>query len=661
MKKKLFVPLLLIVTFGFTASAASEISGEATEVYTLGEVVVSGDNPGVEVVATQWEITAEEIEKRNVKTLDEALGLLPGVDVRSGAQGVPRVNIRGLRTRHVVLLLNGIPISSTSDNQFKSANIATENIAKIKVSYGGSSVLYGQGGLGGVINIITKKGKKGFKGSITGEINERGDETGRINLSGGTERFNGFISGSIKDSDGYRLSEDFTVTALEDGGLRDNSYSERENIFANAGYTINDYWKIGITLEDSGGEYGSPPSSLTRTASDPFAKNPNYIKVKDYEGNSAQFSAAYDPDCAFEFRAWIFYDESEEEKARYDGADYRTFTRKGNYDTKDTSKKSGGNIQGIYNFKNGGRITASFATEQDEFYTVGAFSSRNNRPLDTPYDNKYEVDIHSLALEYDLLLFSKLDLVLGYAHHWQERDLGPDDDKGSALLGARYKISDKTDVRASVSRKVRFPSLSQLYDANNGGNTALTTEQATNYELGFTRQLPWNIEADLAGYLNDVESYIQKNPAGVNQNNDEYRFKGVELNLTKPFLKTGLFTLGYSFMDAKNKSANVASSVLEYRPEHKITVECSYAWSFGLSAYASFMHVANQEYFDNTETLTQELNDYSMVDVKLEQRILKDRLYAFIGCTNLFDEDYEESYGFPQTGRTAYVGMKLTF
>ena len=156
-----------------------------------------------------------------------------------------------------------------------------------------------------------------------------------------------------------------------------------------------------------------------------------------------------------------------------------------------------------------------------------------------------------------------------------------------------------------------------------------------------------------------MEDYIEKDAAGINQNNDEYRFTGVELSLLKSFLETGTIKLGYSYLDSENRSAGALTDELQYRPKNKFTAECSYVWSMGLSAYAGFMHVADQRYISGA--LTEELDDYSLVDVKLEQRIIKDRLYAYIGATNLFDENYEESYGFPQTGRTAYAGMKLNF
>ncbi len=102
-----------------------------------------------------------EIQERGARTLDEALTLVPGLFVRTGGEGSPRIDIRGFRTRHVQLLLDGIPINSTFDGQFDPSTIGVENIAAIKVTTGGGSVLYGEGGNGGVINIITKKGPAG--------------------------------------------------------------------------------------------------------------------------------------------------------------------------------------------------------------------------------------------------------------------------------------------------------------------------------------------------------------------------------------------------------------------------------------------------------------------------------------------------------------------
>src|SRR5512134_697505 len=95
----------------------------------------------VEQVGTTRRIGRGEIEARSARTLDEALRLLPGIHVRTGGDGTPRIDVRGFRSRHVLLLVNGVPANSTADGQFDPARISTQAIRDIKISYTTSSVL----------------------------------------------------------------------------------------------------------------------------------------------------------------------------------------------------------------------------------------------------------------------------------------------------------------------------------------------------------------------------------------------------------------------------------------------------------------------------------------------------------------------------------------
>jgi len=647
--------VLLVLLFGLGGVAHAESRNEEQGVFTLGEVVVRGKQEGVETIGTVLETTALEIEEKNAETLEKALELLPGLDVRSGAQGIPRINLRGFRSRHVVLLLNGIPFNSSYDGQFDPSIISTENIAKIKVTYGTHSVLYGQGGLGGVINIITKKGTQGLNGSLTGEVAGRGGMLGRFNLSGGGEAFNFFLSGSVDDSDGFRLSEDFEPTSEESGGLRENSDKERENLFANVDFKPGDDWQIGLTLEHSGGEFGSPPSVIN-DRNDSFAKRPKYTRVEDYSGFSTQLAALYDPDSPFGLRAWVFYNELEQDEAQYDDSNYDTITARNSFREENKARSQGGTLQARYDLGDKSRLTAAFSVQTDE-YAVDGETGRGN-----PIHLNEDLDIYNLALEYDVSPFPNLEFVAGYSHHWLGKGDGEDDHRGSFLLGSSYVISERTQVRGSLARKIRFPSIQQLYDTD-AGNSNLDTEKSINYELGMTHQLPWNLTADLVGFSLDVEEYIEKDDdTDRYENHDEYRFRGIELTLEKPFLETGSLLLGYTYLDSKDKSPGTQKDELEYRPKHKVTLQGRYVWRFGLSAYASFSHIAGQyHYFSDDPVLKRELNDYILVDLKLEETLMQGRLSAYMGADNLFDKNYEESYGFPQAGRMIYGGLKVMF
>jgi len=292
MKKDLIGVLIFLMMgmwLGFAQNGFSETETQQTATYTLGEIVVSGEREGVESIGTVREITAEDITRRRVQTLDQALELLPGLDIRTATDGVARVDLRGFRSRHVQLLLNGIPFNSTYDGQFDPSIISVENIAKIKVSYSTHSVLYGQGGLGGVINVITKKGTEGLQGAVRLETGERNRNLGSFSVSGAKDKFDAFVSGSILDSDGYVLSDDFEATSDEDGGLRENSDRKNKNLFANVGYAPNDIWEIGLVANKVRGEFGKPPITIN-DKTDPFASSPKYERVDNYDGFSGQIS-----------------------------------------------------------------------------------------------------------------------------------------------------------------------------------------------------------------------------------------------------------------------------------------------------------------------------------------------------------------------------------
>jgi outer membrane cobalamin receptor len=136
--------LLAVCPSGSAAQTPLTFSLSITEPYEL-----------VEEVGTTRRITRAEIEARSARTLDEALKLVPGLYVRTGGDGTPRIDMRGFRSRHVLLLVNGVLVNSTADGQFDPARISTDSIREIKVSYGSSSVLHGDNAMAGVIEITT--------------------------------------------------------------------------------------------------------------------------------------------------------------------------------------------------------------------------------------------------------------------------------------------------------------------------------------------------------------------------------------------------------------------------------------------------------------------------------------------------------------------------
>ncbi len=151
--------------------SATEGAGDGQEaavekggnIFTVGEVVVTGERiANIEKAATTTVITGEQLEERGVKTLDEALELVPGVQIQRHTKGFARIKLRGYEQDKVMILVDGVPMNDVYSTDVDISSIPVRNIAKIVVNRGVSSALYGTDGAAGTVNVVTKKPVKPF-------------------------------------------------------------------------------------------------------------------------------------------------------------------------------------------------------------------------------------------------------------------------------------------------------------------------------------------------------------------------------------------------------------------------------------------------------------------------------------------------------------------
>lgn len=129
----------------------------------IGEVVVSATKtplPVTQVTSAVEVIKGEELEQKKIKTVADALRLAQGVVIfSSGGPGAEaQVRIRGASQTHTLVLIDGTIVNSPTQGFFNFANLTTENIERIEILRGAQGMLWGSDAVGGVINIITKKG-----------------------------------------------------------------------------------------------------------------------------------------------------------------------------------------------------------------------------------------------------------------------------------------------------------------------------------------------------------------------------------------------------------------------------------------------------------------------------------------------------------------------
>lgn len=620
-------------------------------VYRLGEVVVSGEKPGVEKIGTTHKVTAEDIEKRGVRTLDEAINMLPGVLVRTAADGAPRIDMRGFRTRHVKLLLNGTPFNSTNDGQFDPSLISVENIAEITVTTGGGSELYGSGGNAGVINIVTKKATKGAHGSAGAELSEVDSTLLRATGSYGTEKYDLFVSGSYYERDAYRLSNHYGEEKYEDGDERENSDRDRKNFFANLGYQPTDATLLGLTFSWLKGERGKPPIALEGDSKkpeyDPFAKKIKYDRQDDEELN-VQVAASHDFAGPLSVKGWVYYNTLDVKETSYKNSDYDEIKSQVDSET----EISGANLQLAYDLRNYGRATLGLMVENDDYEAEDV----DGEELDGG-----DFQLYSASIEYEAAPLDKLGVVLGAGAHWQDRESDTEEDF-SYLVGLTYNLFEGTRLKASHARKIRFPTIRDLYDTDDGEvNKDLSAETTWHYEAGVEQELPAKTLLSVTGFYIDIEDYIEK-VDDVRQNFDEYEFYGVEVAAENRYFDRLFLRASYTYMSTEDKSDNTERDELQNRPEHKVTLESTCSLPWGLTAYAGAQYITDNYYYSVDGLEEQDkLSDIFLVDFKLNKSAANGAIDLYVGVDNAFDEDYEQSYGFPLAGRTFYGGATWKF
>jgi vitamin B12 transporter len=654
--------VLMVILIWAPAGWTAEETVSEDEVYRLGEVVVSEARQGVESVATAREVTAADIQDKGARTLDEAISLLPGVVVRTGAQGVPRVDIRGFRSRHIVLLLNGVPMNAAWDGQFDPSLIPVENIAKIKISYGNASVLYGDNGLAGVINVITKKGRRGVHGSVAGEAGEGSLHREQARLSGGSEKIDFFMGASLIDRSDWRLSDDFESTPYEDGSARENSDKRSSNYFANLGFNPVDELQVGLTVNYLTSQYGIAPATVDRNLDPDFGKQRlTYDRIDDVKGLSGQLSASYNGAGPLTIRGWAFFNSLDEEENRYDDDTYSTITQNRSYHLNSGTDVYGGTLQAGYDLKRFGSLGFSLSGRQEK-YESGGYAVGNKNTIDpNAFDNDHQLEVYSAGLEYSIEPIARFGLVMGYSYLWQDREEDRGDDDQSYMAGLYYDVTASTRLSGSYAKKVRFPTIRQYFDPNSG-NLDLSPESSQNYEVALEQMIGSKHVVTLTGFHIDVKDYIEKDDATqLYQNNSRYVFQGVEI-ATESYFTDNLFVrLGYTWMITEDKSPGTIKDQLQNRPENKFTAEGRYAFHFGLTVYANIMYLADQYDYSNSGE-KEKLNDITTLNLKLDQALMRNRLHLYIGADNLLDNDYDEAFGgYPGPGRYLYGGVEVRF
>ncbi|OYW97561.1 MAG: hypothetical protein B7Z12_21445, partial [Caulobacter vibrioides] len=215
----------------------------------------------------------EALRKFDKVSIDQALDLVPGAAAgNTGGSRNERVAfIRGFDRFQTTLSIDGVRVFLPADNRIDFARFLTADLSEIQVSKGYVSVLDGPGGVGGAINLVTRKPSEPFEGAI--RLGAGFDGDGSLNSNSVSGRIGGRsdhvyaqISGARNKRTHWAPPDDYRPTTLENGGNRDHSDSEDWRVNAKVGFTPNATDEYSLTYTRQEGEKNAP-YHVTDTAS----------------------------------------------------------------------------------------------------------------------------------------------------------------------------------------------------------------------------------------------------------------------------------------------------------------------------------------------------------------------------------------------------------
>lgn len=209
------LPLALFLALsgtGFTVGAQEEMS----------EIIVTATRNAAspdEVPMSSFVVGAKEIERRNIKSIDEAVSLLPGVFQRRGKGMSDTLNALTLRgvpdAKRTLIMVDGLAINDAYTNAADAGGFAPEDLERVEVVLGPGSSLYGSNAMGGVINFVSRmpKGEEyRFKFGYGGGLgtDRAAGNLFRAYVSAGNVWGNGLsllVSAATSRTDGYATDE----------------------------------------------------------------------------------------------------------------------------------------------------------------------------------------------------------------------------------------------------------------------------------------------------------------------------------------------------------------------------------------------------------------------------------------------------------------------
>ena len=666
--------------------------GVAYDTYTLGEIVVTGERPGVEQMALTTTITSEEIKATGSQNVAEAMAYVPGITVSTGRKDETDISIHGFEQNKTLVLIDGVPFYETYYGKLDLKQIPTDIIAKIEVTKGAASVLYGANAEAGVINIITRQAAG--KPTVSARVDMADGGALRASVSHGMRKgkFNYWINYVRQEADAVRLSDNFTKRTgliwkkpggksypyIEDGGyFRDNSDYQTDSVWIKAGYEPSDDAEYFVNFHHTATEKGVP-ANLNQNDIYPNPKPPSdspfsfLCRKPQYDDWGVDLSGRQMVSDRLTLKGKLFYHNHVDDYASYSDIDHTVLIATSRYE----------------DYMAGGMVMADLkASDRDHVRLALHYkgdSHKENGDVHLPLAESFSYT-GSLGLENEYFMTGQLSVVVGASYDWMDvtkaksnvidgagNFLRQDDgttpggkESFNPMIGGNWFVSDTLRVFGSVAQKTRFPALHELYSGTSG-NPNLDAERSINYTLGLSKTIAVGMEFEIAGFYHDISDRIERfDKNSLYLNSEKIHVYGVEAAASWTPVDDLTLKMDWTVTEARDKGDNRVTDDVVDVPEMKVGASASYRFaSLGTRFDVNCQYVGRA--WDTLPTPSDptvtpvRTESYSTMGARITQP-LGDHWQLHLTGTNLMDRAYEPEAGYPAPGRTLWAGVSMSY
>ena len=592
---------------------------------TLDPVVITAtktETPQERLGAAVTVLTGEEIEAKNYATIEEALRQVPGVDIqRSGGLGkTAAIRIRGAGTQQVQVMIDGVRVKSPTLGQPELSDISLDAIDRIEIVRGPQSTLHGADAIGGVVNIITKKGQGPPSGAVRLEAGSFETYREQATLSGSWKAFSFMVSGSHYDTRGYLRNDDATQSAF--AGRFDYDFP----------------WRGTLTLT---GRYSKTLTDLPVFSTNPTVFDPN----AQQQSETWLYNLAYAQPVIDWWEVRLRYGQWLNNNGFQNPDPPGGFTILSQINTRRQE------AEWLNILKLGPWDTLTLGAEHRYEYGKNRHTFRK------------EINVVSGFAQNELRLFDRV--ILGGGVRYEDNDAF-----GDALTGrASFTLlipETGTKLRGAWAEGFRAPTINDLFFPG-FGNPDLRPERSESWEIGVDQRLWSNrVRFGITYFHNDFTDLIEFVPQPgfifLPQNVGRATTEGVELYSEVTPLHWLSIYANYTFTESEDLATH---KPLRRVPRHRWATGASVTWD-RLSLFADAI-VTTRQFETATAATGKNFNDgYFRIDLGGSYRIwgrawIMERIDLIARFNNITDERYEEVQGFPAPPFHALVGLRVAF